>query len=179
MFFLSKKCGISFICLFSDICKKCLYLKFNSRHKSQLRSINQAGAFIEAHGLFITKPYNIANHFNNVFVEKISNLRHDMQTSTAELSYSYITDQIMKDKHCSLWVPQSGSGRGAFFLLLLSINKDRPTGTNNLDGKLLRLVAEYIATPVCHIFNLSLEDAVCLHAWREAKVITLPKNSTL
>ena len=44
--------------------------------------------------------------------------------------------------------------------LLLSIDKDKPPGTDNRDDKLLRLVAEYIVTPVSHIFNLSLEDGV-------------------
>ena len=60
--------------------------------------------------------------------------------------------------------------------LLLSINNDKPPGINNLDGKLLRMVADTIATPICHIFNLSLEKSLCLQAWREAKVIPLPKS---
>ena len=47
---------------------------------------------------------------------------------------------------------------------------------DNLDGKLLRVVADYIATPICHIFNLSLEESLCPQAWREAKVIPLPKS---
>ena len=38
-------------------------------------------------------------------------------------------------------------------------------------------MADYIATPICHIFNLSLLESVCPQAWREAKVIPLPKNS--
>jgi hypothetical protein len=57
-------------------------------------------------------------------------------------------------------VPQCGCGRGEN--LLLYINKDKPPGTDNLDGKLLRLVAEYIGTPVCHIFNLSLKEVCAL-----------------
>ena len=59
--------------------------------------------------------------------------------------------------------------------VLLSINKDKPPGTDNLDGKLLKLVKEYIVSPVCHIFNI--EDGVCPQAWREVKIILLPKNS--
>jgi hypothetical protein len=47
---------------------------------------------------------------------------------------------------------------------------------DNLDGKLLRTVADSIATPICHIFNLSLEESFCPQAWREAKVIPLPKS---
>ena len=43
---------------------------------------------------------------------------------------------------------------------MLYREKDKTPGTNNLDGTLLRLVVEYIVTPVCHILNLSLEDSV-------------------
>jgi hypothetical protein len=47
----------------------------------------------------------------------------------------------------------------------------------NLDGKLLRIIADDISTPNCHFFNLSLLERVCPQAWREANVIPLPKNS--
>ena len=53
---------------------------------------------------------------------------------------------------------------------MLIINND------NLDGKLLRMVADSIATPISHIFNLSLEESLCLQAWREAQVIPLPNS---
>ena len=60
--------------------------------------------------------------------------------------------------------------------VLLSIKNDKPPGIDNLDGKLLRMVADSIATPICNIFNLSLEESLCPQAWREAKVIPLPKS---
>jgi hypothetical protein len=60
---------------------------------------------------------------------------------------------------------------------LLSINNDKPPGSDNLDGKLLRIIVDDIATPICHIFNLSLRESVCPQSWREVKVILLPKNS--
>jgi hypothetical protein len=59
--------------------------------------------------------------------------------------------------------------------LLLSINNDKP-GIDNLDGKFLRMVADSIATPIGHIINLSREESLCTQAWREAKVIPLPKS---
>ena len=58
----------------------------------------------------------------------------------------------------------------------LVINSDKPPGIDNLDGNLLSMVADSIATPICHIFNLSPEESLCPQAWREAKVIPLPKN---
>jgi hypothetical protein len=57
---------------------------------------------------------------------------------------------------------------------VVSINKEKLH--DNLDGKLLRMVVDYIATPVCHIFNLSLEKSDCPQIWWEAKVILLPKK---
>ena len=60
--------------------------------------------------------------------------------------------------------------------LLLLTNNDKPPGIDNIDGKLLRMVADSIATPVWHIFNLSLEESLCPQTWRESKVIPLPKS---
>ena len=59
---------------------------------------------------------------------------------------------------------------------LLSINNDKPPRSDNLDG-LLTIIEVDIATPICHIFNLSLLESVCPQAWREAKAIPLPKKS--
>jgi hypothetical protein len=39
------------------------------------------------------------------------------------------------------------------------------------------MVADYIDTLICHLFNLSLQESVSPQAWREAEVIPLPKNS--
>jgi hypothetical protein len=44
---------------------------------------------------------------------------------------------------------------------LLSINNDKPPGSDNLDGKILRIIADDIVTPICHIFNLRLLESVC------------------
>ena len=59
----------------------------------------------------------------------------------------------------------------------MSINNDKPPGSDNLDGTFLRIIADDVATPICHIFNLSLLESVLSQAWREAKVIPLLKIS--
>jgi hypothetical protein len=38
------------------------------------------------------------------------------------------------------------------------------------------MVADSIATPICHIFNLNLELSLCPQVWKEAKIIPLPKS---
>ena len=80
----------------------------------------------------------------------------------------------MKEMHCKLEFCKVSVGEVEELLLL--INNDKPPGIDNLDGKLLWMVADSIATPICHIFNLSLEESLCPRAWREAKVISLPKS---
>ena len=40
------------------------------------------------------------------------------------------------------------------------INNDKPPEPDNLDGKLLRIIADDIATRICHIFNLSQLESV-------------------
>jgi hypothetical protein len=41
--------------------------------------------------------------------------------------------------------------------------------SENLDGKLLRIMVDDIATPIFHIFNLSLLERVRPLAWRGEK----------
>ena len=73
----------------------------------------------------------------------------------------------MKEKHCKFEFCKVGVGEVG--KLLLSINNDKPPGIDNLDGKLLRMVAD-------SMFNLSLEESLCPQGWMEAKVIPLPKS---
>ena len=97
-----------------------------------------------------------------------------MPATNADTTHPSISDQIMKDnctfEFCEVRVEEVKK-------ILLSINNDKPLGSDSLDGKLLRIIADEISTSICHMFNLSLLEGVCPQAWREAKVILLPKNS--
>ena len=75
----------------------------------------------------------------------------------------------MKDKHCHFEFLKVIVEDVKEYLL--SINNNKPPGSDNLDGKLLRMIVDNIAAPICHIFNLSLQESVCPQGWREAKVI--------
>ena len=59
--------------------------------------------------------------------------------------------------------------------LLLAINSEKPSGRDNLNGKLLRIAAHLVTNPITHIFNQSLMWGVCPQMWKEVKVIPLPK----
>jgi hypothetical protein len=70
--------------------------------------------------------------------------------------------KIMKEKQCKFEFCKVSVGEVG--KLLLMTNKDKPPGIDNLDGKLLRMVADTIATPICHIFYMSLEESLCPRA---------------
>ena len=143
------------------------HLKLHFEQKGKLRP-----SFIESDGSFISKPTDIANYFNDFFIRKISKLRHDMPATNADTTHPSISDQNMKE-FCKFRKVSVEEVKNVLF----SINNDKSPGSDNLDGKLLRIIADDIITPICHIFNLRLLESVCPQAWREAKVISLPKNS--
>ena len=98
-----------------------------------------------------------------------------MLPTSNTLSCSNIEEQIMKGKNCHFELKKVNVEKVK--QLLLSINNDKPSGKDNLDGKLLKMVASDVAGPVCHIFNASIASGVFPMGWKEAKVIPLPKNT--
>ena len=63
------------------------------------RKNNSTPSFIESEGAYITKPLDIANYFNNYFIDKVENLRQGMPKSSCERSYVNIRDIIVKNKN--------------------------------------------------------------------------------
>ena len=130
---------------------------------------------VESNGLVLTKPGEIANHFNEFYVGKVSKLRQDMTITDNSKANDCIKKIIMKDKLCEfkfLQIEVSEVER-----LLRSLPDSKTAGLDNLDGKVLRLTAGIIASPICHIINRSLEVGLCPKRWKEAKVIPLPKDT--
>ena len=66
--------------------------------------------------------------------------QHQMLTTT----HPSISDQIMKDKICIFELHKVIVEEVK--KVLLSINNDKPPVSDNLDGKLLRIIADDIAT---------------------------------
>ena len=51
------------------------------------RTLNSTPSFIESDGLFITKPFDVANYFNDYFIGKVGKLRQEMPTTNSEQLY--------------------------------------------------------------------------------------------
>ena len=63
----------------------------------------------------------------------------------------------MKDKHCNFLFHKVSMEEEK--KSLLSINNDKPPGSDNLDVKLLRMIVDDIVTRICHLFNLSVQES--------------------
>jgi hypothetical protein len=72
---------------------------------------------------------------------------HDMPATDADTTHPCTTDQIMKDMHCIFEFCKVSVQEVKTFLL--SIDNENLDGNNeNLDEKLLRIIADDIATPI-------------------------------
>lgn len=137
------------------------------------RKSNNYQGCVENEGQFITKPLEIANYFNTFFNDKVNNLRSSMYGNNVQLACSPIS-KIMKNKLCSFnfrSVDQTTVEE-----MLLSIPDDKPCGADQLDGKLLKMVARQLSQPICHIYNRCLIGSIYPNLWKESKIIPLLKK---
>ena len=130
---------------------------------------------VELNGFVLTKPGEIANHFNDFYVGKVSNLRQTMTNTNNVKANDCIKTIIMKDKSCEFKFHQVEVSEVE--RLLCSLTDSKSAGLDNLDSKVLRITAGIIASPICHIINRSLDMGLCPKMWKEAKVIPLPKDT--
>ena len=73
----------------------------------------------------------------------------DMPATNADTTHPSISDQIMKDKNCTFEFCEVSVEEVKVFLM--SINNDKPPGSDNLDGKLLRIMADYFHSYLPHL----------------------------
>lgn len=130
----------------------------------------KTSTFIESGNGLIAKLQDIANYFNDYFIGKVDTIRNQM----LPVSESLIKQHIMYDKKCKFEFLNVNIEE--MEKLLLSLNCDKPCGYDNPDDKLLQLSARIVAKPLCHIFNLCLNEGVYPQMWKIAKVTPLPKH---
>ena len=62
---------------------------------------------------------------------------------------------------------------------LKQLKRQKTTGDNDLRQGLLKDVREYIADPLCHILNISMQTATVPTKWKIAKLIPLHKSGSV
>ena len=83
------------------------------------RKTKSTPSFIESIGLIITKPFDVANYFNDYFIGKVGKRRQEMPTTNSEQFYSCIKKRIMKEKHCKFEFYKVCVGELDFFVVVI------------------------------------------------------------
>lgn len=110
-------------------------------------------------------------------MSKVEKLRNNLMPDDGSSPGTLIENCIMKDRNCKFDFMQVNIHDNE--RLLRSLPNDKPAGTDQVDGKLLRLAAAQVASPICHIFNKCSEYGVCPKAWKGAKIIPVPKDKKI
>lgn len=112
---------------------------------------------LEGDGMYLTNTKDISNHLSKFYKNKIQKLRFATELGRDEnISYKFIND-IMHTENCTF---KFVAVTEEHVKKLLLASKDKPPGTDNVDIKLLKLVADLISLPVLHIINTSLKRGI-------------------
>ena len=120
----------------------------------------------------VTSPAGLASAMNRFFLDKIRRLRTSIPAP--------VGDPVMK-------LREAMRGRVSSFRIKLveehqvlkvikGLKNSSATGTDYIDTRTIKLVAEIIAPVLTHIINLSIQSSIFPSIWKWAKVIPLLKS---
>lgn len=99
-----------------------------------------------------------------------------MPTLSNDISHLLIRNKLMKNKNLRFELQRVNIDQVKY---LLKTCKNKPPGVDGLDSRLLKLAADFIAPALTHIINLSFSCCTCPQAWKQAKIVPLPKDKKL
>lgn len=123
-------------------------------------------SFIEFEGKFITKPVDVANYFIDDFKSKVDIIRNQKRPKWPAI-------RCPNKKHITPNKQFMITNAEEIKILLISVKRDKPNGVDTLDGKLLRLLARFVAYPRAYILNLCFKQCVLPTELENSKGSTL------
>ena len=121
---------------------------------------------IKAGDTHIEDPTEIANEFNEFFVNIVTKLKEPVTNTNHDKLKEYCQSKLPTDMKFT--IPQIQTGKVFKFLFTMDVSK--ATGTDLIGPCLLKLAAPYIAEEVTFICNQSISNSVFPNKWKEAKV---------
>ena len=115
------------------------------------------------------EPKEIANHINDFFV----NVGPELEKNIPKVGH-ISADKYLKDRNQVNFAIAHISNDEVLKLLQSLPNKG--TGPANINLKMLKVVADLIVIPLCHIINISFTTGVFPEILKIAKVLPLHKG---
>ena len=123
----------------------------------------------------IEDPSEIANTFNDFFVNVASKIKEPAHPSNHDKLKDFCNNKISQDT--AFKIPTVDKEKVLKYLS--NIDTSKATGTDNIGPRLLKLAAPCIAEEITFICNNSIRSSCFPDKWKEAKVSPLHKNGPL
>jgi exonuclease III len=134
---------------------------------------------LNVNGSVLTDVYDIANNFNEYFINIASHV-----TSKLPVSHEFIpSSEFQNFVNVKLsdaeryYIPYISPAEVLSHLKQLSVRK--ATGLDSISASLIRTVEQYLILPLSHIINTSIEKGIYPSTWKIAKVVSLHKGGSL
>ena len=129
-------------------------------------------SIINNNGSVIEDPTEIANAFNNFFVNVASRIKEPVTNSNHDKLKDFCRDRLPENTKFN--IPNIEKQTIVAYLSHLDVSK--ATGTDNIGPRLLKLAAPHIADDIAFICNHSISNSTFPNKWKTAKVSPLYKN---
>ena len=120
----------------------------------------------------IYEPEDMANTFNDFFVNVAENIKEPIDPSNHDKLKDYCEAKIPENVYFDM--PLTNSAKVLKYLKNLDVRKS--TGTDEIGPRLLKFAAPFIAESLTFICNLSIRTGSFPEKWKEAKVKPLHKG---
>lgn len=127
---------------------------------------------IKNNEIHIEDPIEIANTFNNFFVNVASKLKEPINNSSHDKLRDFCNSKLPQDTNFSI----KNVEKDKILKHLSTLDSSKATGTDNIGPRLLKLAAPYIANDITYICNHSINKSTFPSKWKEAKVSPLHKT---
>ena len=145
-----------------------LFQEVGSRKGCRKTSISS----IKNNGIHTEDPRDIANAFNNFFVNVAAKIKEPVLNQNHEKLKNFCQSKLSENTTFSI----SPIEKEKVSKLLSAMDTSKATGTDNVGPRLLKLAAPYISDDITYICNQSINKSTFPRKWKEAKVSPLHKN---
>lgn len=135
------------------------------RKQSNITAVINDGSSIE-------DPTEIANTFNNFFVNVASKIKEPVTNCNHDRLKEFCQSKLPENNKFNI----SNIEKEKVLKYLSNVDVSKATGTDNIGPRLLKLAAPYIADDITFICNHSINNSTFPTKWKEAKVSPLYKN---
>lgn len=127
---------------------------------------------VNHNGIYVEDPVEIANAFNNFFVNVAAKIKEPLVNSNHEKLKNFCNSRLPENTKFSIQALE----KDKVLNFLTAMDTSKATGTDRIGPRLLKLAAPYIADDITYICNHSIKNSTFPCKWKEAKVSPLHKN---